>query len=376
MDIPLEKAVATRFFRNGKIESLKRLGNGLVNDTFLVETTSWDIPRFVLRRINREVFPSPLDIMSNLEVLSLHLETTSEVGVETETLEKRGAPALYRTTDGKTFHVDDSGYYWRALTYVEDSMTLDRLESVADAEQVGLALGNFHSRVSDLNPGLMRDTLPGFHVTPEYLCRYDRIVTSSSPDRFSLASTDVRFCRDHIESRRAGAAVLEKARGDGLLAERVIHGDPKLNNILFHRKDRKALAMIDLDTVKPGLVHYDIGDCLRSCCNNAGESGLGSSGVRFDLDIAETILTRYFEKFGFCLGESEIGYLYDAIFLLPFELGLRFFSDYLQDNRYFKVQSPDQNLARAVVQFNLAMSVEKQKKSIHRLIRKLTSPVG
>jgi hypothetical protein len=123
-------------------------------------------------------------------------------------------------------------------------------------------------------------------------------------------------------------------------------------------------------------VHYDIGDCLRSCCNNAGESGLGSSGVRFDLDIAETILTRYFEKFRFCLGESEIGYLYDAIFLLPFELGLRFFSDYLQDNRYFKVQSPDQNLARAVVQFNLAMSVEKQKKSIHRLICKLTDPVS
>ncbi|WP_278349947.1 phosphotransferase enzyme family protein [Marinobacter nauticus] len=374
--MPLKKAVAARFFRDGRIKSLKRLGNGLVNDTFLVEPTSWDSPRFVLQRINREVFPSPLDIMSNLEVLSRHLETTSEAGVEAETLEKRGVPALYRTADGKTFHVDDSGHYWRALTYVEDSMTLDRLESVADAEQVGLALGHFHSRVSDLEPGLMRDTLPGFHVTPEYLCRYDRIVTSSSPDRFSLASADVRFCRDYIESCRAGAAVLEKARGDGLLAERVIHGDPKLNNILFHRKDRKALAMIDLDTVKPGLVHYDIGDCLRSCCNNAGESGLGSSGVRFDLDIAEAILTRYFEKFRSCLGESEIDYLYDAIYLLPFELGLRFFSDYLQDNRYFKVQSPDQNLAKAVVQFNLAMSVGKQKKSIHRLIRKLTDPVS
>jgi Ser/Thr protein kinase RdoA (MazF antagonist) len=142
----------------------------------------------------------------------------------------------------------------------------------------------------------------------------------------------------------------------------VIHGDPKLNNILFDASSGLAVAMIDLDTVKPGLIHYDLGDCLRSCCNRAGEGGAES--VEFDVAICREVLAGYFAAAEQFLTEPDIAYLFDAIRLLPFELGLRFLTDHLAGDRYFHVTEPGQNLRRAQVQFRLVASIERQEKAI------------
>jgi Ser/Thr protein kinase RdoA (MazF antagonist) len=155
---------------------------------------------------------------------------------------------------------------------------------------------------------------------------------------------------------------------------RPIHGDPKVNNVLLCSVTGCAVAMVDLDTVKPGLLHYDIGDALRSACNPVGEETVDLEAVRFDLDLAAALLRGYLSEAARVLSEDDIAHLYDAIRLLPFELGLRFFTDYLEGDVYFRVDQPCQNLQRAQVQFHLTASIEAQESQIRALIQELCDP--
>jgi Ser/Thr protein kinase RdoA (MazF antagonist) len=376
LDNRTESFIANQFLRDGAVVEVRSLGNGLINDTFLVTTDSAVLPRFVLQRVNREVFPFPDRIMANLERLSRHLAGRSDAPGQSPDRAKFRLPALVSSADGGNCHIGEAGDYWRGLTYIENSQTLDRLESRKDAEQVGLALGRFHEQVGDLDAGLMQDSLPGFHITPLYLANYERLGASGARGKLPGSPADLRFCEDFVAARRNRASVLETARQQGRLTPRVIHGDPKLNNILFEIPTRDALTLIDLDTVRSGLILQDIGDCLRSCCNLAGESAEHGETAVFDLDICEAILIHYFQQRGAFMTPSDIDHLFDAIGLLPFELGLRFLSDYLDRNRYFKVDFPEHNLARALVQFNLVRSVEKQERIIRALIRKISSASG
>lgn len=168
--------------------------------------------------------------------------------------------------------------------------------------------------------------------------------------------------------------VLEAAKHQGKLPLRLIHGDPKVNNILFDTRTEQAVSIIDLDTIKPGLIHYDIGDCLRSGCNPLGEETMNWQAVQFDSDRCQYILQGYLSVAKSFLSPNDYTFLYDAIRLIAFELGLRFFTDFLAGNVYFKVHEPKQNLYRALVQFQLTASIEAQELTLRRLINDLTPP--
>jgi len=176
-----------------------------------------------------------------------------------------------------------------------------------------------------------------------------------------------------VESRWSLTRVLEQARREGKLATRPIHGDTKLNNFLFDTQTGKAVSLIDLDTVQPGLIHYDIGDCLRSCANRAGESPGDIASVHFDLDIGRAILKRYLTETRGFLTRFDHDYIYDAIRLIPFELGMRFLTDHLEADHYFKTEWAGQNLHRALVQFRLTASIEANERSLKMLIADLTA---
>ena len=178
-------------------------------------------------------------------------------------------------------------------------------------------------------------------------------------------------CLQLVAERRAWADVLEDARAQGRLRLRPIHGDPKVNNVMLDTATGQAVALVDLDTVKPGLVHYDIGDCLRSGGNPRGEETGDWEEVRFDPELGRAILTGYLSQARDFLTENDYDYLYDAIRLLAFELGLRFFTDYLAGNVYFKARHPEHNLVRALVQFKLTESIESQAAAIRAIIRDL-----
>ena len=344
-------SIAHRFAN--AVTDISPLGNGLINDTFLVLTES---SHFVLQRINRQVFPAPDQIMVNLIMLNQHLEKKSNLEI------KLKIPGILKTTTQHDFYLDEQGEYWRALSFIENTESLETITHNSQAEQAGFALGYFHRLVSDLDPLRMQDTLPGFHIAPGYLSHYRQVLTQA-PRQLAF---DSLYCLEFIANNQHITDDLETAKQQGLLSLRIIHGDPKLNNFLFDRDSKKIVSIIDLDTVKPGLVHYDIGDCLRSCCHRLESN-------EFDLDICTALLSSYLSEAGAFFSEHDYHYLYAAIRLIPFELGLRFYTDYLEGNRYFKVTDLKQNLQRAADQFQLCESIMAQESAIKTLIEQLKS---
>ena len=222
-----------------------------------------------------------------------------------------------------------------------------------------------------MDPKTIKDPLPGFHVTSGYLKNYDRTLKTKEAKELLGASMEAKRLAKFIEERRSLALCLEKAQRKGELKKRMFHGDPKVNNIMIDDVTGKGTAMIDLDTVSPGLIHLDFGDALRSICNPAGEEETNLAKVVFDEDLATAFCRGYMREAGTFLTDADRAYLYDSIRLLPFELGLRFFQDYLAGNVYFKTTQPEQNLNRARVQFRLCESVEARERSIRGFLKKL-----
>ncbi len=341
--------IARQFAGGHEVIDVSPLGNGLINETFRVTT---DAAAFVLQRINDHVFPNPEQVMSNLQRLGQHIGKQSTDVVHLQ------IPAVLPSLDGQAFFRDQERRFWRALELISPTESRETISRKTEAEQVGFALAHFHHLCSNLPTHLLYDTLPGFHITPGYFLHYQTHIRQAPP-----VNTDERFeyCKGFIEAFQDNIDVLERAKQRGLLVERVIHGDPKLNNFLFEPDSDRIISLIDLDTVKPGLVHYDIGDCIRSCCHVIENNC-------FDLDRCQIILASYLKEAGHFFTDADYDYLYAAILLIPFELGLRFFSDYLAGNRYFKVSDPDENLRRTVAQFQLCENIALQRMLIEKMI--------
>ncbi|WP_150046044.1 phosphotransferase enzyme family protein [Methylomonas rhizoryzae] len=337
-------AEIARQFTGGTPDTVVPLGSGLINDTFLV---TWPGGDLVLQRLNSRVFPQPALVMDNLAQLNRHAQTKPADQVQLR------IPAIIATLSGHPVYRDGDGHYWRALERIAPAQSRDNMQNAAQARAVGLALAQFHTLCSDLSPDLLHDTLPGFHITPEYFAEYRQL----RPELPAEQADQVRACCAYIESCSDKLDVLEQAKRRGELRQRVIHGDPKLNNFLFEPDGDRIVSLIDLDTVKPGLIHYDIGDCIRSCCHD-------KSVNRFDLPRARLILHSYLQAAGGFLTAADFAYLYPAIWLIPFELGLRFFTDYLRGNRYFKIEHPEHNLQRSQALFALCDDIERQKSAL------------
>ena len=333
---------------SGAILDINPLGNGYINDTYLIEADTFS---FVLQKINSNVFPNPEQIMGNLIVLNQHIKA---MVTKQNTLT---IPELLLTQSGNSFYQDEQNEYWRALSYIENTKSLETLGNFAEAEQVGVALGQFHRLTYSLDSASLFDTLPGFHITSCYWGQYQQIKSHASV-------AEDAYCKDFIDRWQHIIHDLEAAKKQGLLVDRVIHGDPKLNNFLFDKTSKRIVSLIDLDTVKPGLIHYDIGDCLRSSCHKTDIN-------EFDLDICRVILTSYLQEMGELFSDKDYQFLYSCIRLIPFELGIRFYADYLDGNRYFKVTEPEENLRRATGQFQLCASVMGQEVEINNLIMQL-----
>jgi len=339
-------------YTRATIDDISLLGNGLINDTFLIKTQKLC---FVLQRINTQVFPEPHQIMENWGELNKHIKNKASPQLI--------IPKVLKTLDQNNYYIDEQNFFWRAIEFVADTESKEQISNQKEAEQVGFALAHFHSLLSDIDTSLFHDTLPGFHITPHYFQQYESVEKQYEN---SVVSKKVQQGRDFISLFSEKINSLEQAKKQGLLIDRMIHGDPKLNNFLFAKESNKIISLIDLDTVKPGLVHYDIADCIRSCCHQAGEN-------TFDLGLCKIILKSYLKEMADVFTEQDYNFLYPAIELIPFELGLRFFTDYLQGNQYFKVDSIDQNLERALAQFQLCENIGQQEAKIRLLISDISS---
>jgi Ser/Thr protein kinase RdoA (MazF antagonist) len=345
------------------ITSVEKYGKGIIHDTYLVELDG-QAESFILQRINTQVFKQPELIMHNLRLVCEHVHDLKK-------LAGRGIDPGWKmlhiipTRNNRDFFTDSGGGFWRALSFISGAEPLEKITNLDNASEVGRALGIFHFLTGNLNPVLLYDTLPGFHNIELYLSHYDQVLSSGIPREFTESE---KLCRQFVEDRRSWAPVLENGRKHNKLQMRIIHGDPKINNVMVHSQTGKAVSIIDLDTIKPGLLLYDLGDCLRSCCNISGEESDDFDAVRFDLGRCEALLSGYMGAAHGSLTAQDFDFFFDAIRLIPFELGLRFYTDYLEGNRYFKSSYPTQNLDRAMVQFRLVESIEQQEVEIRAII--------
>jgi len=356
---------AERFKPNGRIVGVQEYGGGNVHDTFLI-TLDAEEPHFILQRMNTSVFRKPDQVMENMRLVTEHVLHRLE-SVPLSSGRRFELPRVLPTAEGSDYWLSGDGSFWRAMSFIRGTESSDTIRDESHAGEVGWALGTFHNLISDLPVERLFDTLEGFHETPRYLRRIDDVL-SRAP---SIHSPETDYCLAFVNRRRAFAGAIEEARSRGELSPRPIHGDPKVSNVLMDTSTGRAVSLIDLDTVKPGLVHYDIGDCLRSCCNPLGEETARWESVGFDTDLCRIILKGYLSEAKAFFTSCDYEYLFDAVRLIAFELGLRFFTDYLEGNVYFKVRYPEHNLARALVQFKLAESVELQEGAIRAIIRDL-----
>ena len=362
-----------RFNVKGRLVTLVPFGSGNINDTFLaVFRNTFTETQVVLQRVNRTVFPRPEEIMANMHTITHHchakLKRDAKLGSDDRVWQM---PRIVKTVDGADFMRDENGEVWRVITRILSAHAFDTAQSPEHALECGSALGHFHYLLSDLDPSSVIDPLPGFHVTNGYLRQYDKILRSKGAQQRLSASMEARRMARFIEERRQFARCLERAVASGELKKRMFHGDPKVNNIMIDDFTGKGTAMIDLDTVSPGLVQVDVGDAVRSICNPAGEEETNLGKVTFDEDLFFAFMKGYMKEAGNFMTPADREYLYDAIRLLPFELGLRFFQDYLAGDVYFKIRQPGQNLNRARVQFRLCEAIEAREGKIRDMISRL-----
>lgn len=335
---------AFAFFQPGEeLAKLEPLGQGRINGTWLAVTKAG--AQYVLQRLNPAVFPDPALVQANLCRVTDHLRARLAAESGFRVFHVLRGPA------GQTAWIDSSGTWWRLLSYLDRTQTVESVSRPEQAWEIGAALGLFHCLLADLPP--LTDPLPGFHDTPLYLAHYDAILPT-------VCQPEAADCRDFINERRADAPLLEDGRRRGTVSVQNVHGDPKVGNFLLSADGNQAVSLVDLDTVRPGLLLHDLGDCLRSCCNPLGEEMRHLDEIVFDRELFAAVLAGYCSRAADLLKPGDRQLIVASTRLISLELGLRFYSDHLAGNPYFKADWPEQNLFRARVQFALVRSIERQ----------------
>ena len=354
---------------NGRLVTVMPTGSGNVNDTFLaIFRNTFEEYQVILQRINSHVFPEPDLIMKNLRVVTAHVHAKLERDSDRADRVWQ-MPQIVKTRDGNDFFVDDEKGFWRVITKIPSATAFEEAQGVEHAHECGTVIGYFHWLLSDLPHEGLSNPLPGFHITPGYLAAYDEVLEKVPEAKERLSSSmETRRMAAFVEKRREFSNIMQNALVCGELKERMMHGDPKVNNIMIDDFTGKGSAMIDLDTISPGLVHYDFGDAIRSICNPAGEEESNLSKVVLDLELCEAFCKGYLEQAEMFMSDADKHYLFDSVRLITFELGLRFFKDYLAGNLYFRTTYPEQNLHRARVQFKLCESIEVRESMLRKLL--------
>ncbi len=360
--------IAKQFAVEGFLVSVEPFGSGNINDTFRATfRTTFSETRFILQRIRRSVFPEPEKIMRNMRIVTdVCHRKLQDLDEEADRIWQ--LPKIIQTKSGEDFYVDADGEFWRAISNIASAVSYEQVQSADHAYEAGTVLGCFQNLISDIPCEKLEYVIPGFHITPGYLEQMDEALKSPVAQNLLEHSMEARSCLRLIEERREFCSVFENAKKEGKLALRPTHGDPKIANILIDESTGKGTCIVDLDTVQPGLAHADFGDAVRSCCNPAGEDAMELRTVFFDMDMFEAMYKGYMRHARKFFTEEDHKYLYDSVRILPLELGLRFFADYLAGDVYFKTRYKGHNLKRALVQLRLMESIEGRESKIRRVI--------
>lgn len=358
--------VISRFAFEGEVLDYDGYGSGHINDTFLVRCALEDgsLRRYILQRMNREIFKKPEELMVNVVGVTRFLRKKIEAAggdCDRETLN------IIPTKEGTSYCIDSYGEYWRVYSFIEDSFSYDQAESADDFYQSALAFGHFQSLLADYPAETLYETIPDFHNTVVRFDAFRRAVEADVCGRAAGVQQEIRFVFD----REKVCHILGDLQAAGELPLRVTHNDTKLNNVLIDRSTGKGLCVIDLDTVMPGLAVNDFGDSIRFGASTAAEDEQNLELVHCDMDLFEIYAKGFLETCGDRLTEKEIEMLPMGAKVMTFECGIRFLTDYLEGDHYFKIHRECQNLDRCRTQFKLVADMEEKWETMEGIIARL-----
>ena len=330
----------------------ERYGAGHINDTFAVWAADHS-RRWILQRINTDTFTDPAGLMENVTGVTSYLRR--------EILARGGDPDretlnVVPTREGKPYYTDCEGGAWRAYLFVEGTVCLQKVENERDFYTAAETFGNFQNQLAGYPAATLHETIARFHDTPNRYANFEKALAADVMGRAREVGPEIAF----IRAREADCHVLMDQLAAGVLPLRVTHNDTKLNNVLIDQATGKGICVIDLDTVMPGLSAYDFGDSIRFGANDCAEDEPDQSKVHFSLHLYEVFARGYLAAAGRAMSEAERRSLPWGAKLMTLECGIRFLTDYLEGDHYFKISRPAQNLDRARTQFTLVEGMERE----------------
>ncbi len=357
--------LSQQFDLQGEALNATPFGSGHINDTFLVETT---LQKYVIQRINHDVFKNPAQVMANIALVCGHQKhrlTTLGQSVGREVLEVIRAKQ-YTTETEKLFIQDEQRNFWRAYLFVPDTVTFDVVKDEKQAYQAAKGFGKFQRLLSDLNPILLHDTIPNFHNLSWRYEQLESAIQKDLVDRVKPVKAEIDFALAHRQLATDLATYLQ----DGSLPLRVTHNDTKINNVLMDKNTGEAVCVIDLDTVMAGTLIYDFGDLVRTSISLAAEDEANLDKVQIRMNIFEKLAEGYLSEAQHFITEKEKSLLVFGGKMITLIMGIRFLTDYLSGDIYYKIKHENHNLLRCRTQFSLVAEIEKEEKKMQEIVLK------
>lgn len=342
---------AKNFKLEGEIIDSVPFGSGHINDTFKITTNSPLNNLYLLQRINHHIFQNVEGLMNNIECVCNHLKKKLAHLGENEVLKR--TMTIVQTLDNKNYFQDDYGDYWRVFHLIPNTRSYDILETQEQAYSGGMAFGQFQKQLSDLDPQNIVEILPNFHNIEFRLNNLRESIKNNPVNRVEAVQPLLDYIFEREEKMRT---VLELGRSN-LLPLRITHNDTKFNNVLLDAND-KVQCVIDLDTVMPGYVAYDFGDAIRTIINSAAEDEADVSKIVLNIPLFQSFAAGYLSEAKEFLTDTEIDSLIPAVHLLPYMQAVRFLTDYINGDTYYKIAYPEHNLVRTKAQLKLVHELE------------------
>lgn len=351
MDADKLKFIFGQFKHDAEFASYKELASGHINDTYLIETKTK--PYFVLQRINHGVFKDVPGLIENKVLISKHIK--EKLKHLSPKKQNRRILRFYLTNTGASYYRDNEGNYWNLMHFIDNSVTHETVPSKAVAYEGGRLLGQFLTLTSDFDASKLTEVIPKFHDMTFRYWEFEEAKRLATIERLNDAKPYISL----VENAREEMHILQNLKESGDIKLRVTHNDTKISNVLFDKYD-KGLCLIDTDTVMPGIVHYDFGDAIRTICNTAAEDETNLDLVEFNVDYYNAYTNGFLKKMKKSLSPIELSYLPLGAKTMIFIIGLRFLTDFLNGDVYYKTKYQNHNLDRAKNQFKLFQSLSEK----------------
>jgi len=342
-----------------KFVSFQELNSGHINDTFLIKTTQR--PNYVLQKLNGTVFKDADKLIVNKVLISNHLQEKLKYLPLYEV--QRKVLCFVASKTGGFFYKDVDGNYWNLSVFIEDSVTYEKTPNPAIAFQAGKATGSFLALTADFEANKLTTILSDFHSVAKRFLQFKEALANASKERKEQAKELIDFSNFHITEM----VVLDDAIRLKKLPLRVTHNDTKISNILFS-KDHKALCLIDTDTVMKGVIHFDYGDAIRTICNTSDEDCSDTNQIEFHFEYFKEYTTGFLQELKHSISSEELKYLSISIQIMPFIMGLRFLTDFLNDDVYYKTNYEHHNFDRSKNQYTLVQKIKEKCSEIEAFI--------